>query len=139
MDFAVPLMVDFLMRPAALGAVCETRRRLPKVSVRAANGSVIAFPRLTYPRAGLSHAQWRALSPSEKLERLFAMSLDRMGEILSWGPMAELDPARLNAVVTIARVILMIGVKAGLLAAPRERERQCILSETTRREFGDDA
>jgi hypothetical protein len=67
------------------------------------------------------------------------MSLDRMAEILSWSPMAELDPARLNAVVTIARVVLMIGAKAGLLARPSERDRHRILSDLTRREFGDDA
>ena len=135
-DFAVPLMVDFLKRPAALGAVCKTRRRRPKVSVRAADGSVIAFPRLTHPRAGLSHAEWGALSPGEKLERLFGMSLDDMAEILSWGPLLELDPAQLNAVVTITRVVLLVAAKAGLLTAPCERERQRILSDLTRREFG---
>jgi hypothetical protein len=65
------------------------------------------------------------------------MSLDRMAEILSWSPVAELDPARLSAVVTIARVVLMIGAKAGLLAGPCERDRQRILEQLTRREFGD--
>jgi hypothetical protein len=138
-DFAVPLMVDFLKRPAALGAVCETRRRRPKVSVRAADGGVIEFPRLTHPRAGLSYAQWRALSPGEKLERLFGMSLDQMAEILSW-PAAQLDPARLNAVVTVARVVLLISARAGLFEkAQHERERDRILAEMTRREFGDEA
>jgi hypothetical protein len=65
------------------------------------------------------------------------MSLDRMAEILSWSPMVELDPARLNAVVTIARVVLMIGAKAGLFEkAQHERDRQRILAELAAREFG---
>ena len=68
------------------------------------------------------------------------MSLDDMAEILSWGPLLELEPAQLNAVVTIARVVLLISARAGLFEnAQHERERQRILSEMTRREFGDDA
>jgi hypothetical protein len=68
------------------------------------------------------------------------MSLDRMAEILSAGPIAELDPARLNAVVTVARVVLLIGARAGLFKkAQHERDRQRILEELMRREFGDDA
>jgi hypothetical protein len=52
----------------------------------------------------------------------------------------ELDPAQLNAVVTIARVVLLISARAGLFEkAQHERERERILSEMTRREFGDDA
>jgi|SRR6516164_9505849 hypothetical protein len=112
-------------------------RRARKAIVRAADGSVIAFPRLTHPRAGCSDAQWRALSPGEKLERLFGMSLDRMAEILSWAPLLELDPAQLNAVVTIAHVVLLISARAGLFEkAQHERDRQRILAEMTRREFG---
>jgi hypothetical protein len=52
-------------------------KRQRKAGTRAADGSVIAFPRLTHPRAGLSNAQWRALSPGEKVERLLNMPLDR--------------------------------------------------------------
>jgi hypothetical protein len=111
-------------------------KRQRKAGVRDKDGNVIAFPRLSHPRGGLSHAEWRALSPGEKLERLFGMSLDRVAEILSWGPVVELDPARLNAVVTVIRVVLMIGAKAGLLTAPCERDRQRIIEELTRREFG---
>jgi hypothetical protein len=51
-------------------------KRQRKLSVRNEDGSVIAFPRLSHPKAGLSHAQWRMLSPAEKIERLFDMSLD---------------------------------------------------------------
>jgi hypothetical protein len=58
-------------------------RRARKAGARANDGSVIAFPRFTHPRAGLSHARWRTLGPVEKLERLFGMSLDDLYEILS--------------------------------------------------------
>ena len=71
-------------------------KRQRNLGVRAEDGSVIAFPRLTHSRAGLSHAEWRALGPAEKIERLFAMSLDDLYEIMSWGPIAELDPFRLS-------------------------------------------
>jgi hypothetical protein len=112
-------------------------RRARKAAAVAGDGSVIAFPRLTHPRAGLSHAQWRALSPGEKLEQIFGMSLDRMAEILISGPIAELDPARLNAVVTIARVVLLISARAGLFEkAQHERDRHRILAELAAREFG---
>jgi len=70
-------------------------RRARQISVRDEDGSVIAFPRLSHPRAGLSHAQWQALSPGEKLERLFGMSLDDIYEIMSW-PIGELDQYRLS-------------------------------------------
>jgi hypothetical protein len=67
-------------------------KRQRKLGVRAEDGSVIAFPRVTYPRAGLSHAEWRGLGPAEKIERLFGMSLDDLYEIMSWEPITELDP-----------------------------------------------
>jgi len=112
-------------------------RRARKAGARISDGSVVAFPHLSQPRAGLSHAEWRARSLGEKLERLFGMSLDQMAEILSQ-PVAELDPARLNAVVTVARVVLLIDARAGLFEKARhERERQRIVSEMMRREFGD--
>ena len=112
-----------------MGAVC------------AADGSVIAFPRLTHPRAGLSHAKWRALGPGEKLERLFGMSLDDLYEIMSWGPIAELDPFRLSVRVQVTRVVFTICMKAFLdgrlgREAARERDRQRIIEELARLEFG---
>jgi hypothetical protein len=72
-----------------------------RAAALAAAGEVVTFPKVIHPRAGLSRAEWRALSSREKLERLFGMSLDRAAEILCWGPLHELDSARLNAVVTI--------------------------------------
>ena len=65
-------------------------KRARRGGIRLADGTVIAFPKLTHPRAGLSHAEWRALSPGEKLERLFGISLEPMAEILAW-PVAETD------------------------------------------------
>ena len=98
--------------------------------------SVIGFPHLIRPRAGLSHARWSARSPSEKLERLFGMSLDDIHEIQSW-PMGELDPFRLSVRMQVMRVVFMIGLKAhpdGTLAcaAARERDGRRLLEELDR-------
>ena len=104
-------------------------------------GGLVQFPRLTHPRAGLSHAQWRALGPGEKLERLFSMSLDDLYEIMSWEPLAELDPVRLSVRMQATRVVFTICMKAFLdgrlgREADRERDRQRIIEELARREFG---
>jgi hypothetical protein len=60
---------------------------------------VIALPYIRHPRAGLSRAEWRALSPDEQLDRLLAMSLDdkrRETGVLECQPRAglQLDAAR---------------------------------------------
>jgi hypothetical protein len=47
-------------------------RRARRGGIRLADGTVIPFPKLTHPRAGLSNAEWRALSPDEKLEPVSA-------------------------------------------------------------------
>ena len=106
-------------------------KRQRKLGVRDEDGSVIAFPRLSHPRAGLSHARWRALSPGEKLERLFGMSLDDICEIMSW-PVGELDPFRLSVRMQVTRVVFAMGFKAVLdgklaRAAARERNRDAAL------------
>src|SRR5215467_3755614 len=84
-----PLSSTKSLRPHRPSATCATMagsplKRQRKLGVRAEDGGVIAFPRLTHPRAGLSHAQWRALGPAEKIERLFGMSLVDLYEIMSW-------------------------------------------------------
>ena len=112
-------------------------KRQRKVGVRAEDGSVIAFPRLTHPRAGLSHAEWRGLGPAEKIERLLGMSLDHAAEILAWGPVANLDAHRLHVWLQVWRIVFMIGTKAlfdGKLGrdAARERDRQRLLGELIR-------
>ena len=108
-------------------------KRQRKLGVRAEDGTVIVFPRLTHPRAGLSHAQWRTLGPAEKIERLFSMSLDDLYAIMSW-PIEELDPVRLSIRMQVTRVVFMVGVKAmldGKLSreAARERDRDRVLGE----------
>jgi len=115
-------------------------RRARKAAVRAEDGSVIAFPRLSHPRAGLSHAEWRALGPGEKLERLFGMSLDDLYQIMSW-PIGELDPFRLSVRMQVTRTVFTICMKACLdgrlgREAARERDRQRIIEELARLEFG---
>ena len=74
-------------------------------------GELVQFPRLTHPRAGLSHAEWRALSPGAKIERLLGMSLDRAAEIMSW-PLAECDPPRLAVKMQATRVVFTICFKS---------------------------
>jgi hypothetical protein len=68
-------------------------------------------------------------------------SLYRCEEILSWGPITELDPLRLSFQIQVIRILLRIGLKAvldGTLArgAARDRDRERILADLTRREFG---
>jgi hypothetical protein len=108
-------------------------KRQRKLGVTAEDGGVIAFPRFTHPRAGLSHAQWRVLGPAEKIERLFSMSLDDLYAIMSW-PIEELDAFRLSIRMQVTRVVFMVGVKAmldGKLSreARRERDRDRVLGE----------
>jgi hypothetical protein len=76
-------------------------------------GKLVQFPRLTHPRAGLSHAEWRALSPGDKIERLLGMSLGRAAEIMAW-PLAQCDPARLAVKMRVWRVVFTICIKAYL-------------------------
>jgi len=57
------------------------------------------------------------------------------------GPITDLDPLRLSFQMQVIRILLKIGVKAMLdgtldREATRERDRQRILEELTRREFG---
>ena len=82
-------------------------KRQRMAGIRADDGSVITFPHLTHPRAGLSHAQWRALGLAEKIERLFGMSLDDLYEIMSW-PIGDLDPFRLSVRMQATRVVFTI-------------------------------
>jgi hypothetical protein len=67
-------------------------------------GDLVPFPYFRHPRAGLSNAQWRALSPGEKVERLLNMPLDRAAEILTW-PLAELDPLRLSLRMQVSHIV----------------------------------
>jgi hypothetical protein len=111
-------------------------KRARKLGVRAKDGSVINFPRLTHPRADLSHAEWRGLGPAEKIERLFEMSLDDLYEIMSW-PIDGLDTFRLSVRMQATRVVFSICCKPALdgslgRAAARERDRERIFGELLR-------
>jgi hypothetical protein len=86
-----------------------------------------------------SAARLAVFTTAEKIEHL--IGLDRYEEILSWGPITDLDPLRLSFQMPVMRVFLRIGLKAVLdgtlpREAARDRERERILSEMTRREFG---
>jgi hypothetical protein len=105
-----------------------------KAGVRDSNGKVIAFPRFAHPRPGLSRATWRALGPGEKIERLFGMSLDDLYEVMSWEPIAELDPVRFSVRMQVTRTVFTICLKAVLdgrlgREVARERERERVLAE----------
>ena len=115
-------------------------KRARRKGVRLDDGSIIAFPYM--PRVADLPSGWRHFTTAQKIEHL--IGLDRCEEILSWGPITELDPLRLSFQMQVINVFLRISLKAaldGTLAceAARERERERILSEMTRREFGDEA
>ena len=91
------------------GSPLKRARRTP---VTLADGTVIAFSRLNLLRAGLTHGQWRALSPAEKIERLLGLSLYQCCEIVSW-PWEDCfyDPARLAIKIQVLCVVLTIHFK----------------------------
>ena len=108
-------------------------KRQRKAGVRDAGRSVIAFPYM--PRVADLPPGWRHFSAAQKIEHL--IGLGRCYEILSWGPIAELDPMRRSMRMQVLRVIMPIGIKAlldGRLGrdAARERDRQRVLDELAR-------
>ena len=111
-------------------------KRARKQGVRLADGSIVAFPYM--PRVADLPAGWRRFSAAQKIEHL--IGLDRCYEILSWGPISELDPLRQSFQWQVMRVLWSIGIKAmldGTLAreAARERNRAAVLEELNRK-FG---
>jgi hypothetical protein len=110
-------------------------RRQRNLGVRAEDGSIITFPRM--PRVAELPRGWRNFGPAQKVEHLLNMSLDRAVEVLSWGPVADLDTHRLHVWLQVWRVVFMIGTKAlfdGKLGrdAALERDRERILDELLR-------
>ena len=65
-------------------------KRARKQGIRLEDGSIIAFPYM--PRVADLPVDWRDFSAAQKIEHL--IGLDRYCEILSWGPISELDPLR---------------------------------------------
>src|SRR6516225_8518034 len=108
-------------------------RRARRATTRDANGEIALPPRRL--RAGLSPVSWRRLSPVEKLQCLYGLSLDAALEDLSY---RGDDPHRLAARTSARHDVMLICAKYAIEMS-RERERERILSEMTRREFGDDA
>jgi hypothetical protein len=107
-------------------------KRQRKLGVRAEDGSVIAFPYM--PRVTELPPEWQHFGPAQKVEHLLNMSLDRAAEVLSWGPVADLDPQRLHLWLQVWRIVFMIGTKAlfdGRLGrdAVRERDKERVLGE----------
>ena len=85
-------------------------RRARKGPISLADGTVVVFPKLTHPRAGLCHAQWRALSPAERIERQLGLSLTQMCEIMS-RPWVECDTAWIAIMARVLCVFWAIGAK----------------------------
>ena len=112
-------------------------RKLRKTGAVDEDGNVVTIPRLPSVTGSNKPPGWNRWSPAEKAEHLLGLSLDRMHEYLSWRA-DDLDPYRLAAQTQVIRLVAMVAAKLGGEAA-RERERQRIISEMMRREFGDDA
>ena len=51
------------------------------------------------------------------------MSLDHAAEILSWGPVADLDPHRLHVWLQVWRVVSVIGTRRTLMAGSAAKLR----------------
>jgi hypothetical protein len=112
-------------------------RKLRKTGAVDQDGNVVTIPRLPSVAGSNKPPGWNRWSPAEKAEHLLGLSLDRMHEYLSW-PADDLDPHRLAAQTQVIRVVAMVATKVGV-DARRKRDRDRILSEMTRREFGDEA
>jgi hypothetical protein len=105
-------------------------KRARKQGIRRDDGTIIAFPYM--PRVADLPRGWRHWPPAEKIEHLLEMTLDDIAEIMSWGPIGELDPFRLSVRLQVMRIIFAIGAKAlldGKLVrdAARERNRDAVL------------
>ena len=77
---------------------------------------------------------WQYFTTAEKIEHL--IGLDRCDEILSWGPITELDPVRLTFQMQVMRILLRIGLKAaldGTLTREAARERNGSASSKNKR------
>jgi hypothetical protein len=108
-------------------------KRQRKLGVRAADGRVTAFPFM--PRVADLPPGWRHFSAAQKIEHL--IGLDRCYEILSWGPITDLDPLRSSFQWQVMRVLLPIGIKAALDGSldrdiARERSRAAVVEQLAR-------
>ena len=109
-------------------------KRARKQGIRLEDGSIIAFPYM--PRVADLPAGWRRFSAAQKIEHL--IGLDRCYEILSWGPINELDPMCLSMQMQVMRILWRICIKAVLDGSldrerARERNRAAVLEELNRK------
>ena len=111
-------------------------RKLRRTGAVDQDGNVVTIPRLPSVAGSNKPPGWNRWSPAERVEHLLGLSLDRMHDYLSW-PADGLDPYRLAAQTQVIRVVAIVAAKVGV-EARRERERDRILSDLARREFGDD-
>ena len=109
-------------------------RKLRKTGAVDQDGNIVTIPRLPSVVGSNKPPGWNRWSPAERVEHLLGLSLDRIHDYLSW-PADGLDPYRLAAQTQVIRVVAVVAAKVGV-EAHRERERERILSEMTRREFG---
>jgi hypothetical protein len=98
------------------------------------DGSVVAFPYM--PRVADLPSGWLHCTAAQKIEHL--IGLDRCYEILSWGPIIELDPLRRSFQWQVMRVLWSIGIKAMLDGSldrelTRDRNRAAALDELHRK------
>jgi hypothetical protein len=96
-------------------------------------GELVPFPYM--PRVADLPKGWRHFTTVQKIEHL--IGLDRCYEILSWGPITELDPLRQSFQWQVMRVLWSIGLKAMLDGTldrelARERDRERIVAELVR-------
>ena len=100
-------------------------RRARRAATGDANGKIAPPRRL---RAGLSPVAWRRLSPVEKLQSLYGLSLDAALEDLSY---RGDEPYRLSARTSARHDVMMICAKYAIETS-RERDRQRVLEELMR-------
>jgi len=101
-------------------------RRARRDAAQDANGRVVTSP--PRPRAGLSPVAWRRLSPVEKLQALYGLSLDAaLEDLLYCGD----EPHRLSARTSARHDVMMICAKYAIETS-RDRDRQRILAELAR-------
>ena len=75
-------------------------KRARRKGVRLDDGSIIAFPYM--PRVSDLPPAWRHFTTAQKIEHL--IGLDRYEEILSWGPMTDLDALRRSFQMQVVRI-----------------------------------
>ena len=102
-------------------------------------GELIPFPYM--PRVADLPRAWRRFTTAQKIDQL--IGLDRCYNIVSWGPITELDPLRASFRWQVDRVLWSICIKATLdgpleREIARERDRERRFEELARRLGGKD-